>query len=152
MQTLWTDLEHSVFYAMSALILFLCFLLWSHTRISKLLYLKLVKWSEVKWSESRSVMSDSLQPHGLFNPWNSLGQSTGVGSLSLLQGIFPTQVSCVAGRLFTSWATREAHLKLKSSYFPRLFATAPTPIFLYSDMVLPSSSTSYQKLECRLGM
>ena len=24
-------------------------------------------------------------------PWNSLGQNTGVGSLSLLQGIFPTQ-------------------------------------------------------------
>ena len=27
------------------------------------------------------------------SPWNSLGQNTGVGSLSLLQGIFPTQVS-----------------------------------------------------------
>ena len=26
-------------------------------------------------------------------PWNSLGQNTGVGSLSLLQGIFPTQES-----------------------------------------------------------
>ena len=38
-------------------------------------------------------MSDSLQPHGLYNPWNSPGQSTGVGSLSLLQGIFPTQGS-----------------------------------------------------------
>ena len=24
-------------------------------------------------------------------PWNSLGQNTGVGGLSLLQGIFPTQ-------------------------------------------------------------
>ena len=42
-------------------------------------------------SESHSVVSDSLQPHGLHNPWNSLGQNTGVGSLSLLQGIFPTQ-------------------------------------------------------------
>ena len=37
-----------------------------------------------------SVVSDSLQSHGLYNPWNSLGQNTGVGSLSLLQGIFPT--------------------------------------------------------------
>ena len=36
-------------------------------------------------------MSDSLQPHELYSPWNSLGQNTGVGSLSLLQGIFPTQ-------------------------------------------------------------
>ena len=38
-------------------------------------------------------MSDSLRPHGLYSPWNSLGQNTGVGSLSLLQGIFPTQGS-----------------------------------------------------------
>ena len=46
--------------------------------------------------------SDSLQPHGLCSPWNSPdckeirlqeGLCTGVGSLSLLQGIFPTQES-----------------------------------------------------------
>ena len=41
---------------------------------------------------------------------NSPGQNTGVGSLSLFQGIFPTQVlnpglSHIAGRFFTSWAT-----------------------------------------------
>ena len=36
-------------------------------------------------------MSDSLQPNGLYSPWNSPGQNTGVGSRSLLQGIFPTQ-------------------------------------------------------------
>ena len=41
-----------------------------------------------QWSESHSVVSNSLWPHGLYSPWNSLGQSTGVGSLSLL---FPTQ-------------------------------------------------------------
>ena len=44
-------------------------------------------------SESHSVMSDSLQPHGLDSPWESSGQNTGVGSLSLCQGIFPTQGS-----------------------------------------------------------
>ena len=44
-------------------------------------------------SESHSVRSDSFQPHGLFSPWNSTGQNTGVHSLSLLQGIFPTQGS-----------------------------------------------------------
>ena len=38
-------------------------------------------------------MSDSLRPHGLNSPWNSPGQNTGVDSLSLLQGIFPTQRS-----------------------------------------------------------
>ena len=36
-------------------------------------------------------MSNSLQPHGLCSPWNSSGQNTGKGSLSLLQVIFPTQ-------------------------------------------------------------
>ena len=41
--------------------------------------------------KSHSVVSDSLQPHGLHSPWNSLGQNTRVGSLSLLQGIFPTR-------------------------------------------------------------
>ena len=45
------------------------------------------------WSESRSVVSDSLWPCGLYSPWDSPGQNTGVGSLSLLQGIFPTQGS-----------------------------------------------------------
>ena len=44
-------------------------------------------------SESRSVVSYSLQPQGLYSPWNSPGQNTGMGSLSLLQGIFPTQGS-----------------------------------------------------------
>ena len=51
-------------------------------------------------SESRSVVSDSLQPiyspwnfATLYSPWNSPGNSTGVGNLSLLQEIFPTQGS-----------------------------------------------------------
>ena len=44
-------------------------------------------------SESHLVVSDSLWPHGLYSPWNSPVQNTGVGSLSLLQGIFPTQGS-----------------------------------------------------------
>ena len=44
-------------------------------------------------SKSLSVVSDSLRPHGLYSPWNSPGQNTGMGSLSLLQGIFPTQGS-----------------------------------------------------------
>ena len=100
-------------------------------------------WSEV----------NSLSCVRLFVTQNSPGQNTGVGSLSLLQGIFPIQglnpglphcrqilhkmshkrsprilkwvaylfssgpswprnwtgVCCIAGRLFTSWTTREAH-------------------------------------------
>ena len=42
---------------------------------------------------SCSVRSDSLQLHGLYSPWNSPGQNTGVGSRSQLQGILPTQGS-----------------------------------------------------------
>ena len=45
----------------------------------------------MKWSESHSVMSDSLWPHGLYSPWNFPDQNTGAGSFSLFQGIFPTQ-------------------------------------------------------------
>ena len=44
-------------------------------------------------SKSHSVVSNSLWPHKLYGPWNSQGQNTGVGSLSFLQGIFPTQGS-----------------------------------------------------------
>ena len=50
-------------------------------------------WSEVKWSEGHSVVSYSFRPHGLYSPWNSPSQKTRVGSLSLLQGIFPSQGS-----------------------------------------------------------
>ena len=49
------------------------------------------KVPEIMESKSRSVMSDSVKPHGLYSPWNSPDQNTGVGSLSLLQGIFPTK-------------------------------------------------------------
>ena len=42
---------------------------------------------------THSVVSNSLGPRRLYSPWDSPGQNTGVGSLSLLQGIFPTQGS-----------------------------------------------------------
>ena len=43
------------------------------------------------YSESHSVVCNSLWPHPLYSPQNSPGQNTGVNTLSLLQGIFPTQ-------------------------------------------------------------
>ena len=46
-----------------------------------------------KESESGSVVSNSFWPQGLYSPWDSPGQNPGVGSLSLLQGIFPTEGS-----------------------------------------------------------
>ena len=64
--------------------------------------LKITNWNEQFFKllfffffkcESCSVVSDSLWHHGLYSPWNSPGQNTGEVSLSLLQGIFPTQGS-----------------------------------------------------------
>ena len=76
-------------------------------------------------SESHSAVSDSLQPHGLYNPWNSPGQNTGVGSLSFLQGIFPTQGSN-QGLLHCRWILyhlsyesyeRSPNMTLKVTFF-----------------------------------
>ena len=50
-------------------------------------------FKESPWkNESGSVVSNCLWPKE-YSPWNSLGQNTGVGSLSFLQGIFPTHGS-----------------------------------------------------------
>ena len=50
-----------------------------------------VKWSvKVKAAQWCPTLCD---PKDYPRPWNSLGQNAGVGSLSLLQGIFPTQES-----------------------------------------------------------
>ena len=60
-------------------------------------------------SESHSVLSDSLRPPGLYSPWSSPGQNTGVVAIPFSRGSsLPrdwTQVSHIAGGLFTSWAT-----------------------------------------------
>ena len=68
-------------------------------------------------SVHRTVVSDSLQPHGLWLgrllcPSDFHGKNTGVGNHSLLQETFQcrdrSQVSHTAGRFFTVWAIREA--------------------------------------------
>ena len=60
-------------------------------------------------SESRSVVSDSLRRRGLYSPWNSPGQNTGVGSLSLLQGFKggrSIQIHVNIGRWAVVWQTQ----------------------------------------------
>ena len=56
------------------------------------------------------VLEDSLIKNGKIE--DIPGQNTGVGSLSLLQRIFPAQesnrVTCIAGGFFTNWAIRDA--------------------------------------------
>ena len=43
--------------------------------------------------KSYLVVSNSVQPQGLYSPSNSPGHNTGMGSHSLLQGTFPTKGS-----------------------------------------------------------
>ena len=63
-------------------------------------------------SESRSVVSDSLRPRGLYSPWDSPGQNTGVVAFPFSRGSSQprnwTRVSCIAGGFFATWAMREA--------------------------------------------
>ena len=56
-------------------------------------YPKHLQINTLQISKSHSVVSDSLPLHGLASPQNSPSQNIGVGSLSLLQGTFPTQGS-----------------------------------------------------------
>ena len=60
------------------------------------------KYILISEGESGSVMYVSLRLHGLYSPWTSPGQDTGVGSLSLLQGIFPIQ-GCNPGLPHCTW-------------------------------------------------
>ena len=64
-------------------------------------------------SESHSIVSNSLWPHGLtvygilqarMLEWVAFSFSRGSS-----QPRDRTRVSCIAGRFFTNWATREAH-------------------------------------------
>ena len=73
--------------------IFFKFCIICHLRLLTSLFFRF--WSASFSTESGicSAVSDSLQTHGLQSPWDSPGQNTGVGSLSLLQGIFPTQKS-----------------------------------------------------------
>ena len=69
------------------------------------------KWKKVK-SLSCVRFCDPMDGGGrLHRPWDFPGKNTGVGCHCLLQEIFLTQglnqVSCVVGRRFTVWATRE---------------------------------------------
>ena len=48
-------------------------------------------WPAAVWKVKVTQSCPTLW--NLYTPWNSPGQNTGVGSLSLLQGIFPTQES-----------------------------------------------------------
>ena len=78
-------------------------------------------------NESHSVVSDSLQPHGIYSPWNYPGQNTGVGICSLLQGIFPTHglkpdllhciYKCIAKKTGQFWEKNSMHQTSETSKY-----------------------------------
>ena len=73
-----------------------------HNKSMSALLIIAMWWEDVMFnlseSESHLVVSNSLQPHGLYPtrllcPWNSPGKNARVGNHSFLQGIFLTQGS-----------------------------------------------------------
>ena len=89
---------------------------------------------EIKPVNPKGVNWKSLSRVQLFvTPWNSPGQNTGVGSLSLLQGIFPTQGSkpdLPHGRWIPYQLSRKGSPKGNQSWIftGRTDAEAETPI------------------------
>ena len=82
-----------------------------------ILQARILEWVAFPFSRGSSQPRDQTQvshiANGFFASWASgKPKNTGVGSLFLLQGIFPTQnqtwVSCIARGIFTNWAIREA--------------------------------------------
>ena len=69
--------------------------------ITQMLACLILSQRSLKRSGSRSAVSDSLQPHGVYSPWNSPGQNTGVGSHCFSRESSQprdwTQVSHIAG-------------------------------------------------------
>ena len=95
---------------------------------------------------SESHATDSLRPHGLCSPWNSLGQNTGVGSCSFLQRIFPTdQTRSPVYRTFLSglFISHVQHVSKQSGNFP--LKSAPFCIFQFQWMTF--LSPKYPKWE-----
>ena len=96
-----------------------------------------MKKMKVKVTQSCPTL---LQHHGLYSPWNSPGQNARVGSLSLLQGIFPTQGSN-PGLPHCRWILYQ--LSHKGS--PRIWSEQP----ISSPGHLPDSGINWGLLHCR---
>ena len=88
---------------------------------------------KVKVAQLSPTLCDPMD----YSPWHSPGQNTGVGSLSLLQGIFPAQGSN-SGLPYCRWilyqlshkgspGTLEVCLSQIPSGFPGLWQNGPHP-------------------------
>ena len=79
--------------------------------------------------ESHSVVSNSLRFHGLYSPWNSLDQNTGVCSFSLVQGIFPTQGSNPSLLYCRQILYQLSHREAQAKACPQSFHLCNRPIW-----------------------
>ena len=92
-------------------------------------------------SESHSVVSDSLRPHRLYSPWNSLGQNTGVGSLSLFQGDLPNPgIEPTSPSLWADSLPAELQGKPKNTGVGSLFLL---------QQLFPTQESNWGLLHCR---
>ena len=89
--------------------------------VHRILQARILEWVVMPFSRGSSQSrieprSRALQVDSLLSEPAGKPKNTGVGSLSLLQGIFPTRnrtgVSCIACGFFTRWATREAQMSV----------------------------------------
>ena len=117
------------------------------------LFSHLTWWSEVKVThlfvllvaQLCPTLCDPMNCSLLLWPWDSQAIILEWVAISLSRGSSwsrdRTQVSCIAGRLFTDWATREARVKVKSLNHVWLFATPWTVAY----QALPSVGFSRQE-------
>ena len=69
---------------------------------------------EVLVSQWCATLGDSMDyPARLFCPWNSPGKNTGVGCLSLLQGIFPGSPALQADSLLSEPLLKQCVVRIK---------------------------------------
>ena len=103
-----------------------------------ILQARILEWVAMPSSRGSSQPRDRTQVSCITGGFFTIeppgkSKNTGMGSLSLIQGIFPTQelnrVSCIAGRSFTSWATREA-LMIITNFWISTLCQGPYQIFL----------------------
>ena len=109
-------------------------------------------------SESHSVVSDSLWPYGLYNPWNSPGQNTGMGGLFSSPGylpnpgIEPRSPSLQVGSLPAEPPRKRKEIRVCSlSLLQRIFPTQDLnwgPLTCRRILYQLSYQGSAKKLEC----
>ena len=92
-------------------------------------------------------MSNSLQAHGLYSPWHSPGQNTGVDSCSILQGVFPTQGLNPGLHLCRRTVYQLSHIP-GSGRSPEEGTAIPAPMFLPGELHGQESLMGYSLWDC----